>query len=75
MMKQTWCALCQWPGRKPFLVGTFITDAREPDQVAREKAIAEWRETMGEILPIDVPPPELIRLIPGAIIFHPREPE
>lgn len=72
--KQTWCAKCCWPGRAPFLVGTFFTDFGTPDQEAREAAIAQYRETMGEILPLNVPPPELLELIPGAIIFHPRDP-
>lgn len=69
---QTWCARCAWPGRKPFLVGTFTTDARAGHEVARNAAIAEWRETMADILPLDASPPELLALIPGAITFQPE---
>ncbi len=69
---QTWCARCAWPGREPFLVGTFSTPARAPLQEARETAIAEWRAFMGAILPEDTAAPEVLELIPGAILFIPR---
>ena len=67
-----WCALCQWPDREPFLVGSFPTPARGSDQEARDGAIAAWRESMGRILPADVPLPDVVRLIPGAIILVPE---
>lgn len=71
--RQTWCARCRWPGRAEFLVGTFTTDARAPDHEARQAAMREWADTMGAILPQDVAPPELLALIPGAVVFIPRE--
>jgi hypothetical protein len=71
--KQTWCAICQWPGRAKFLVGTFVTDFGTPDQEAREAALRQWASTMQSILPLEVAPPEVIELVPGAIIYVERK--
>lgn len=69
-----WCALVQWPGRKPFMVGTFFVEegTRSREEIlklAEQQYAKEW----GACIPVDVPLPDIIRLIPGTIIFVPEE--
>jgi hypothetical protein len=69
-----WCAKVCWPNRKPFLVGTFAIEEKTLSQEQiRELVIEKYLQTMGEILPLEVPPPDIIHLIPGAIFFSPSE--
>lgn len=69
-----WCALVQWPERKPFMVGTFFVEegTRSREEILK-LAEEQYKKEWGACIPVDVPLPNIIRLIPGTIVFVPEE--
>jgi hypothetical protein len=65
---QTWCARYQWPGRKPFIFGT-VALARAPQHEVEAALRAEFTRRMMSILPDGMPLPDLLQLLPGALIL------
>lgn len=70
---RAWCCEMQWPGRKPFIFGTVYHETVDQTHQVEEALVAKFQAKMGEILPLDVPLPNIIRLMPGAIFFVPEE--
>lgn len=67
--KRAWCAVYQWPDRKPFLFGTAFVRANAPLQEVDAELRKEFARMWGEILPAGVPLPELKDLRPGQLWF------
>ena len=69
-----WCALVQWPERKPFMVGAFFVEegTRSREEIIK-LAEDQYKKEWGACIPVDVPLPGIIRLIPGTIFFVPEE--
>lgn len=71
--RQSWVAECQWNGRKQFWCGTFFTDASDGIESARREASKTAVDFFRDILPVEVAPPDHIRLVPGALILELEE--
>lgn len=69
---RAWCAVYQWPGKKPFLFGTAMVRREGTLHEVEEAVKAEFVRKWGEILPDGFPLPELKDLRPGAIFFVPE---
>lgn len=65
---QSWVAVCGWNGRTAFRCGTFWTPPGAIEEARREaeKMAKDW---LVSILPVEVPPPDHIRLVPGIIMI------
>lgn len=72
---RSWCAVYQWPGKKPFLVGTVVLDRDTPYHELEAALGRLFDELWGSILPDELPRPKLIDLRPGAIFFVPEKEE
>lgn len=68
--QQSWIAECRWEGRKAFWCGTFFTERGDGIEAARRAAEAHAVEWFREILPVDLPAPDHIRLIPGILVLY-----
>lgn len=68
-----WCARFQWPGKKPFLVGTVFLPRKTMQHELEAALQAAFDEEWGEILPDHFERPKLIALLPGAIFFVPEK--
>lgn len=63
--QQAWVGICQFPGRKEFYAGTVWHPVGENKHVIEESLLAEFRE----VLPLDVKPPTIVKLIPGMLVL------
>lgn len=70
---RAWCCEMQWPGRKAFVFGTVFHEVGQDQQNVVEEALRlKFLSGIAEILPLNVPPPAILRLMPGAIFFVPE---
>lgn len=70
---RAWCCEMQWSGRKAFTFGTVFHEVGQDHHNVVEQALrAKFLEGIAKILPLDVPPPTILRLMPGAIFFVPE---
>lgn len=69
--QRAWCAIYQWPGRKPFLFGTAWVRVEGTSQEVEAAFARLWEE----LLPDGIAGPELQGLRPGMVVFQPEEGE
>ena len=68
-----WCARYQWPGKKPFVLGTVQLEHKTMQHIVEAELIKLFDKIWGEILPDKFERPRLLALLPGAIYFVPQE--
>ena len=69
---RAWVAKCQFAGaRKPFWFGTVFMRLGAP----YPEIEAEVLKSISDIIPDSFPRPDIIKLEPGILIFHPAKPE
>jgi len=67
---RAWIAQCRWPGAKrPFWFGTVFCRLNATHQ---ELEAAVLRD-LAEILPANVPAPEIVQLMPGQLVILPEQ--
>lgn len=70
---RAWCARYQWPGKKPFILGTVLLPRDTMQHQLEAELVKLFDEKWGDILPDHFERPQLIALLPGAIFFVPEE--
>jgi len=67
-----YCVFLQYSGKKPFIFGSIpIPENLSQPEIDKEIEI-RWREKYREIMPDDLAFPQIIKYLPGQIMFVPR---
>ena len=66
---RAWCFTFEFKGKKPCMFGTVFCRLGAPHHEVEAACIEAWFS----VFPKTFPPPPIVKLIPGTLVFLPKE--